>query len=100
MKVLDRHGLRMALVFSTALYGIWLASAVLAAEAERAYTAADVKITDAQRKAAETFYRDKTIEWVSYTNPGSGTETMLRIMMKYLPKYIPGNPRMGSVQFM
>jgi tripartite-type tricarboxylate transporter receptor subunit TctC len=71
-----------------------------AEEPARVYTAADVKISGAQRKAAETFYKGKTIEWISYTNPGAGTETMLRVMMKYLPKYIPGNPRMGSVQFM
>lgn len=69
-------------------------------DSEKVYTAGDVKVADVQRRAAEGFYRDKTIEWVSYTNPGSGTDTMLRIMMKYLPKYIPGNPRMGSVQFM
>src|SRR3989304_2458811 len=86
------------------LLGIALSSDLYAAavseEGERVYTAADVKITDAQRRAAEAFYRGKTIEWVSYTDPGASTEMMLRIMMKYLPKYIPGNPRMGSVQFM
>jgi len=77
-----------------------LFAAAVSEEAVRAYTFADVKITDAQRRAAEDFYRGKTIEWVSYTNPGAGTEVMLRVMMKYFPKYIPGNPRMGSIQFM
>ena len=107
MKMLRRiRYIKFGKVFTLAvlLVGIGLASDLCAGDApevaERVYTAADIKITDAQRRAAEGFYRGKTIEWVSYTNPGSGTEMMLRIMAKYLPKYIPGNPRMGSVQFM
>ena len=91
---------RLALLLVGLALSSDLCAAAVSEVAERVYTAADIKITDAQRKAAETFYRGKTIEWVSYTDPGSGTEMMLRVMAKYLPKYIPGNPRMGSVQFM
>lgn len=90
----------MLTLFLWIVFLLTLRGAAMPAETEKIYKASDVKITDVQRKAAEVFYRGKTIEWVSYTNPGSGTETMLRIMMKYLPKYIPGNPRMGSAQFM
>ena len=67
-------------------------------ETEPVYTAADVKITDAQRRAAEAFYRGKTIQWVTYAQMDGSSGMMLRILMKYFPKYIPGSPRMGSVQ--
>jgi tripartite-type tricarboxylate transporter receptor subunit TctC len=75
-------------------------SAVAAAEAERAYTSRDIAITDAQRRAAESFYRGKTLEWVTYAKPDGSSGVMLRLIQKYLPKYIPGNPRVGSTLVM
>lgn len=66
----------------------------------KVYTASDVKITGSQRRAAEAFYRGKSIDWISYTRPGSSTDIMLRLMIKYLPKYIPGHPKMASVKYM
>jgi len=105
MKKLKRSGwVRFSKISMLAvlLLGIALSSdsyaAAVSEEGEKVYTAADIKITDAQRKAAEAFYRGKTIQWVTYAQMDGSTGMMLRILMKYFPKYIPGNPRMGSAQ--
>ncbi len=40
------------------------------------------------------FYQGKTIEIISASPAGGGTDTVARIVASYLPKYIPGNPKM------
>ncbi|MDP2719666.1 MAG: tripartite tricarboxylate transporter substrate-binding protein [Dehalococcoidia bacterium] len=39
------------------------------------------------------YYQGRTIEIVAATAPGGGTDTTARIVASYLPKYIPGNPK-------
>ncbi len=40
------------------------------------------------------YYQGKTIEVLVESSAGGGTDTIARITAAYLPKYIPGNPRM------
>lgn len=56
-------------------------------------------LSDEQRQKAAEFYKDKTLSWITFTDAGSTTDTMLRVIFKYLPKYIPGNPRMGPITY-
>jgi tripartite-type tricarboxylate transporter receptor subunit TctC len=41
---------------------------------------------------AAPYYQGKTITIIVGTNPGGGYDSTGRIVAKYLPKYIPGNP--------
>lgn len=49
-------------------------------------------VTDAQRSAAENFFRGKTIKIVVGFTPGGGFDTVGRAVARYIGKYIPGNP--------
>jgi tripartite-type tricarboxylate transporter receptor subunit TctC len=48
--------------------------------------------TGADTRALEEFYRGKTLRLVVATTPGGGFDTFARILVKYMGKYIPGNP--------
>ena len=76
-----------------------LAFAMLSLRPLPAHSDAPV-LSDEDRKKAAAFYQDKTISWVTYTSPGDGTDAMLRVFTKYLPRHIPGNPRMGEINYM
>src|SRR5688572_14858349 len=44
--------------------------------------------------AAETpFYEGKTLRILIASGPGGGTDTAGRLIARYLPKYLPGNPK-------
>src|SRR4029079_14005048 len=45
-------------------------------------------------KAIEDFYKGKTVHIIVATTAGSGYHTWARILAKYMPKYLPGNPTM------
>jgi len=48
----------------------------------------------AQLTAAEApFYEGKTIRFLIASAPGGGTDTAGRLVARYLPKYLPGNPK-------
>ncbi len=42
--------------------------------------------------AQEPFYHGKTIRVIVGTSPGNSQDQMTRLVARYLPKYIPGNP--------
>ncbi len=50
--------------------------------------------SESRPAAGVPFYQGKTVEVISASPAGGGTDTMARIIAAYLPKYIPGNPRM------
>jgi tripartite-type tricarboxylate transporter receptor subunit TctC len=39
------------------------------------------------------FYEGKTIRFLIASGPGGGTDTAGRLVARYLPKYLPGNPK-------
>jgi tripartite-type tricarboxylate transporter receptor subunit TctC len=43
-------------------------------------------------RAVADFYRGKTVRIVLGLTPGSGADLTARLVAKYLPKYVPGNP--------
>jgi len=43
--------------------------------------------------AADDFYAGKTIKILVSSNPGGGTDAAARVVARFLPKYIPGNPQ-------
>ena len=44
--------------------------------------------------AAQTpFYEGKTLRVLIASGPGGGTDTAGRLVARYLPKYLPGNPK-------
>lgn len=42
--------------------------------------------------AADPFYQGKTIKVLVSSPPGGGTDTVARLVSRFLPKYLPGNP--------
>jgi tripartite-type tricarboxylate transporter receptor subunit TctC len=45
-------------------------------------------------RAAETpFYEGKTLRFLIASGPGGGTDTAGRLVARYLPKYLPGSPK-------
>jgi len=42
--------------------------------------------------AADPFYKGKTIKILVSSSPGGGTDTVARLVSRFLPKYLPGNP--------
>jgi tripartite-type tricarboxylate transporter receptor subunit TctC len=48
----------------------------------------------APARAAEDFYQGKTITLVLFTTAGSIYDTYARLLVHYMPKYIPGHPFM------
>ena len=43
-------------------------------------------------EAADPFYKGKTIKVLVPSSPGGGTDTVARLVGRFLPKYLPGNP--------
>ena len=43
--------------------------------------------------ADQPFYEGKTIRFLIASGPGGGTDTAGRLVARYLPKYLPGNPK-------
>ncbi len=43
-------------------------------------------------EAADPFYKGKTIKVLVSSSPGGGTDTVARLVSRFLPKYLPGNP--------
>ncbi len=43
--------------------------------------------------AEQPFYEGKTIRFIIASGPGGGTDTAGRLVARYLPKYLPGNPK-------
>jgi tripartite-type tricarboxylate transporter receptor subunit TctC len=43
--------------------------------------------------ADQPFYESKTIRFLIASGPGGGTDTAGRLVARYLPKYLPGNPK-------
>ena len=43
-------------------------------------------------EAADPFYKGKTIKILVPSSPGGGTDTVARLVDRFLPKYLPGNP--------
>ena len=42
---------------------------------------------------AANYYDGKTITVLVSSSPGGGTDTTARLVSRYLPKFIPGNPK-------
>jgi tripartite-type tricarboxylate transporter receptor subunit TctC len=69
------------------------ASPAAKAEAKPAAKAEELPaLTDAQKKAAEDFYRGKTITTIVGLSAGGGFDQMARLLARHMGKYIPGNP--------
>jgi tripartite-type tricarboxylate transporter receptor subunit TctC len=50
--------------------------------------------TGSQLRAAEApFYEGKTLRFLIASGPGGGTDTAGRLVARYLPKYLPGSPK-------
>lgn len=45
-----------------------------------------------QLDAAEPFYQGKTLRVIVASAPGGGSDIVARLMMRHLPRHIPGNP--------
>jgi tripartite-type tricarboxylate transporter receptor subunit TctC len=45
------------------------------------------------RAAEASFYEGKTLRILIASGPGGGTDTAGRLVARYLPKYLPGNPK-------
>ena len=43
--------------------------------------------------AQAPFYEGKTLRVLIASGPGGGTDTAGRLVARYLPKYLPGNPK-------
>lgn len=43
--------------------------------------------------ADQPYYEGKTIRFIISSNPGGGTDTAGRLVARFLPKYLPGNPK-------
>lgn len=43
--------------------------------------------------SADGYYQGKTIRILVSSSPGGGTDTTARLFARFLPKYLPGNPR-------
>jgi len=43
-------------------------------------------------ESADPFYKGKTIKVLVSSSPGGGTDTVARLVSRFLPKYLPGNP--------
>ena len=43
--------------------------------------------------ADQPFYEGKTLRFLIASGPGGGTDTAGRLVARYLPKYLPGNPK-------
>jgi len=52
-----------------------------------------VFLTAFHGSAAEDFFKDKIVRIVAGYPPGGGVDTEARLVARYLPKYIPGNPK-------
>ena len=50
--------------------------------------------------SVEAFYANKTIDMLVGSEPGSGYDLYARLIAKYLPKHVPGNPRVAVKQMM
>jgi tripartite-type tricarboxylate transporter receptor subunit TctC len=48
---------------------------------------------EATPRDMEAYFKGKTINYIIGQNPGGGYDLRGRIASKYLPKYLPGNPR-------
>jgi tripartite-type tricarboxylate transporter receptor subunit TctC len=46
----------------------------------------------ANSQAVADFYRGKTLRFIVGYGPGGGYDTYARLLARYLPRYIPGNP--------
>ena len=51
-------------------------------------------------QTTDTFYANKTIDMLVGSEPGSGYDLYARLIAKYLPSHIPGNPRIAVKQMM
>ena len=47
----------------------------------------------AQADSVEDFYKGKTISFVIGSDPGGSFDPYARSLSEYMPKYIPGNPK-------
>ena len=43
--------------------------------------------------ADKPYYEGKTVKVIVSSSPGGGTDTTARLVVRFLPKYIPGNPQ-------
>ena len=77
-----------------------LAFAAISVQPPPALSSSVPILSNQEREKAAAFYKGKKIHWITYTDPGSSTDIMLRIFHKYLSQYIPGNPSMGVTEYM
>src|SRR5262249_23856675 len=54
--------------------------------------AASLSATPAQSQSLEEFYRGKTVSIVLFTTPGSIYDTYARLLARFLPRHLPGQP--------
>lgn len=54
------------------------------------WLASSLGVSQAQDKP---YYEGKTIKVIVSSSPGGGTDTTARLTVRFLPKYIPGNPQ-------
>jgi tripartite-type tricarboxylate transporter receptor subunit TctC len=52
------------------------------------------------QSGVEQFYAGKTIDMLVGSEPGSGYDTYARLIARYLPKHMPGNPKVTVKQMM
>jgi tripartite-type tricarboxylate transporter receptor subunit TctC len=52
-----------------------------------------VALVAATPAAEAPFYEGKTLRILIASGPGGGTDTAGRLVARYLPKYLPGNPK-------
>src|SRR5262249_25598876 len=58
------------------------------------FTVGLLALTSSLLAADQSFYEGKTIRFIIACGPGGGTDTAGRLVARYLPKYLPGNPKL------
>ena len=57
-------------------------------------------VVPARAQTPNTFYANKTIDMLVGSEPGTGYDLYARLIAKYLPRHIAGNPRIAVKQMM
>lgn len=70
------------------------------AEAAKPAAAPTTAPQTAPAATANNFYAGKTVNLITFSSPGGSTELQIRIVMKHLPRFVPGNPTMGTIEYM
>ena len=56
------------------------------------HTAGMLWVTSHAQAQSEVFYKDKTVRVIVGFTPGGFYDRWARMLARYMPKYIPGNP--------